>query len=41
MNSHASIVQWSVSITVLTVDVNMPSSNQEGYYIKMTTTAVT
>ena len=41
MNSLASIVQWSLSIIVLNVDVSTASSNQEGYYVKMTTTAVT
>ena len=41
MNSLASPVQWSPSIPVLAVDINTASSNQEGYYIKMTTTEVT
>ena len=41
MNSPASPVQWSISITVLVVDISTASSSQEGHYIKMTTTAVT
>ena len=41
MNSLASLVQWSLSMPVLAVDINMASSNQELYYAKMTTTAVT
>ena len=41
MNSPASPVQWSPSTQVLAVDINTASSNQEGYYVKMTTTAVT
>ena len=41
MNSLASLVQWSLSMLVLAVDINTASSNQEGYYVKMTTTAVT
>ena len=40
MNSLASLVQWSLSIFVLAVDINMTSSNQEGYYIEITTIAV-
>ena len=41
MNSLASLVQWSLSKLVLAVDINTASSNQEGYYGKITTTAVT
>ena len=41
MDSLASPVQWSVSISVLAIDISTTSSNQDGYYIEMTTTAVT
>ena len=41
MNSLASLVQWSLSMPVLAVDINTASRNQVGYYIKVTTTAVT
>ena len=40
MNALASLVQWSLSKSVLAVDINTASSNQEGYYIEMTLTAV-
>ena len=40
MNSLASLVQWSLSKPVPAVDINTASSNQEGYYIEITVTAV-